>query len=121
MNNDELTAARLNELRKRLAELAAELRRGLAEGADAAKVVQLDQTSVGRLTRMDAMQQQAMAEATRRQLRIRLQQCRAAEQAMDAGEYGYCRKCEEEIGYKRLFVRPETPFCIACQRAADRR
>ena len=118
---DELTPTQLEQLRAKLSALEQELQQGLDSSADSARPVKLDQSSVGRLSRMDAMQQQAMAQATRNKLRLRLQQCRAAMGAMDSGDYGYCKKCEEEIGFLRLSARPESPFCIACQRQADRR
>jgi len=118
---DELTSAQLEQLGRALTDQEQELLTDLDESAGAAETVELDQSKVGRLSRMDAMQQQAMAKATRRNLQLRLRQTRAALVAMDEGEYGICNKCEEEIGFKRLTVRPESPFCIACQRQADRR
>ncbi|MDD9940125.1 MAG: TraR/DksA C4-type zinc finger protein [Myxococcales bacterium] len=110
----ELTASQREELGERLHTLLADLEKQLATGANAAKPVQLDQASVGRLSRMDAMQQQAMAQATRRNLSIRLQRCRAALEALGQGEYGECRSCGEPIGYRRLSAFPETPVCVAC-------
>lgn len=120
MPNDELTSAQEKELGRKLDALERELVEALAASAEAAATVQLDQSKVGRLSRMDAMQQQAMVKATRRKMRLRLEQCRAAAAAMKAGDYGYCKKCDEPIGFRRLSARPESPFCIACQRGADR-
>ncbi|HSK40800.1 MAG TPA: TraR/DksA C4-type zinc finger protein [Arenibaculum sp.] len=78
--------------------------------------VQLDQASVGRLSRMDAMQGQAMAlEAERRRVTER----RRIEQAlrrMDEDEYGWCAKCGEPIGAKRLELDPAIAICINCAR-----
>lgn len=111
----------MDELRGKLSALMDELQAGLIGSIDSARPVVLDQTSVGRLSRMDAMQQQAMAQATRNNLRLRLQQCRQALEDMASGEYGVCKKCDEDIGYQRLSARPESPFCIACQRLTDRR
>lgn len=65
------------------------------------------------------MQQQAMAKATREKTQLRLTQCKLALSTFDSGEYGLCRKCEEPIGYRRLCAKPEAPFCLQCQRAAD--
>jgi DnaK suppressor protein len=118
---EELTDAQLQELGRALHDLEASLLADLDQSAGSAETVELDQSKVGRLSRMDAMQQQAMAQATRRNLMLSLRQCRAAQVAMNEGEYGICRKCDEEIGYKRLSVRPESPMCIACQRQADHR
>jgi DnaK suppressor protein len=86
------------------------------------KPVDLD-APIGRLSRMDAMQQQAMATATQEKARTRLAQVRLALVAHAAhpdGEYGHCRRCEECIGVRRLRSRPETPFCIECQGRRER-
>lgn len=109
-----LTDAQRAELTERLRALEAKLEQQIAAGAAAASTVPLDQSSVGRLSRMDAIQQQAMAKATQRNLEIRLKQCRVAYAALAAGEYGYCRRCEEPIGYRRLSAAPEAPFCVDC-------
>jgi len=82
--------------------------------ADARKPVELDQQSVGRLSRMDAMQMQAMAEATERQRAVELARIEAALARLEAGDFGYCARCDEPIGDKRLQLDPATPFCIDC-------
>ena len=61
-----------------------------------------------------------MAQASRRNVERRARQVAAALEALEAGEYGLCRRCEEPVGYARLKVRPETPFCLACQGRAER-
>jgi DnaK suppressor protein len=116
---EELTDQEAEILRKQLVELVAELEDKLSASADTTAPVVLDQSSVGRLSRMDAMQQQAMAKATRQRAQLRLTQCKAALSAFDRDEYGFCRKCEEPIGYARLSAKPEAPFCLSCQRGAD--
>ena len=116
---EELSEAETESLRERLVVLVAELEKALQASADSAAPVVLDQSSVGRLSRMDAMQQQAMARATRQKAQLRLTQCKVALSAFDRDEYGLCRKCEESIGYRRLSAKPEAPFCLECQRGAD--
>ncbi len=113
---DELSEEQAEGLKVRLRELVGELERALRASASSAKPVVLDQSSVGRLSRMDAMQQQAMAKATRAKAELRVGQCKRALSAFDRNEYGLCRKCEEPIGYRRLEAKPEAPFCVECQR-----
>ena len=115
----ELSEEEAEALRAQLVKLVAELEGSLRASAASANPVELDQSSVGRLSRMDAMQQQAMAKATRQKARLRVTQCKAALSAFDRDEYGFCRKCEEPIGYPRLSAKPEAPFCLSCQRSAD--
>jgi DnaK suppressor protein len=78
--------------------------------------VELDQQSVGRLSRMDAMQQQAMNQATERTRQRDLHRIKAAMARMDDGEFGYCVNCGEEIASRRLEVDPMAERCIKCAR-----
>lgn len=83
---------------------------------EARATVTLDQQSVGRLSRMDALQGQAMAQASERQRRADIQRILAALQRLDEDEYGYCVECGDEIAEKRLEVDPAAAFCINCAR-----
>ncbi|MFN2238885.1 MAG: TraR/DksA family transcriptional regulator [Thermoanaerobaculia bacterium] len=77
-------------------------------------------SAIGRLSRMDAIQVQAMQEMGHRQLEIRLKQIEQALAAIDQGKYGICRGCKEPIGIKRLEAVPEAPFCVDCQEGFER-
>ena len=89
-------------------------------GDEAAKTVELDQTRVGRLSRMDALQAQAMSIETKRRRGIELQQIEAALRRIERDEYGYCVRCGEEIAAARLEHNPAAPLCISCASQADR-
>lgn len=78
--------------------------------------VELDQTRVGRLSRMDALQVQAMAVETERRRGVELRQIDSALQRLADGDYGYCVACDEPIAPKRLDFDPTTPLCIDCAR-----
>ena len=116
----ELTTSQIEVLGAELEKLERELKSQLEANAGSAKPVLLDQTAVGRLSRVDSMQSQAMANAARQAMMNRLKQCNAALQAVERGEYGSCRICEEPIGVKRLTAKPEAPLCLRCQSRADR-
>ena len=79
-----------------------------AMARDARSVVSLDQQSVGRLSRMDALQGQAMAQASERQRVAELARIDAAVQRID------CLACGEEIAPGRLEADPAASLCIAC-------
>ncbi len=100
--------------RDRLLKLRAELESIAATGEESAAVVELDQSKVGRLSRMDAMQAQAMAKASSNRRQAMLVKISAALQRIDDGDYGLCRKCEEEINPKRLEFDPTAIYCIEC-------
>jgi RNA polymerase-binding transcription factor len=112
--SDELTNDQIEKFRRKLLELQGELKALLATTRAETRPVDLG-APIGRLSRMDAMQQQSMAKANRRGHEIRLQQISAALAAIDSGNYGFCKSCEEPIGYARLTARPETPLCLECQ------
>ena len=85
-----------------------------AQSEEARQTVTLDQQSVGRLSRMDALQGQAMAQETERRRVLELKRIEAALSRLDAGEYGFCIKCGEEIEPARLKLDAAAPACIAC-------
>ena len=83
-------------------------------GDDAAKVVELDQSRVGRISRMDALQGQAMSQEVKRRRKIERQKITAALNRLESDNYGYCSKCENEIAIKRLELDPSVSLCIDC-------
>ena len=91
-----------------------ELERLSENSADARATVTLDQASVGRLSRMDALQSQAMAQATERQRAAELARIKSALLRMEEDEYGYCIVCGEEIAAKRLEIDPAASHCVKC-------
>ena len=106
----------LKVLKKRLLERREELR-SLSEGSEkATKPVVLDQTAVGRLSRMDDLQTQAMALETERRRASERTQVEAALVRIEDGDYGYCLNCDEEVAAKRLAHDPAAPLCIDCAR-----
>lgn len=101
--------------RQRLLHMQEELAAEAAQTVEARATVMLDQQAVGRLSRMDALQQQAMAQATQRRRETRLTQIEAALLRLSADEYGYCADCGDEIASDRLKANPILMRCISCQ------
>jgi len=101
-------------IRRALEQERDEILRMSAAAADARRPVELDQQSVGRLSRMDALQVQAMAHAVEARRRGRLHRIEAALRRIGEGEYGYCVACGEPIPAKRLEIDPATPRCVDC-------
>lgn len=109
-----LTEAQRRELRELLERSLEELERELAAARDSARPVDLG-LSIGRLSRVDALQQQHMALARRPRMEARRVQLRGALARVDGDSYGLCVRCEEEIAYARLKARPEATLCRGCQ------
>jgi DnaK suppressor protein len=85
----------------------------------ATATVELDQASVGRLSRMDALQQQAMAQDGRQRAELALRRIEAALRRCDDGSYGECLDCGEWIDPRRLELDPAATLCIRCAEARD--
>ncbi len=102
--------------KERLLALKQELETLSEISEEARATVELDQQSVGRLSRMVALQGQAMAQASERQRRADLVRIDAALKRVEAGDYGYCLDCGEEIAEKRLEIDPAAALCVNCAR-----
>ena len=97
-----------------LAERETELFAVLKHSGQGASVVELDQSRVGRLSRMDAMQVQAMSVETVRRAEVELRQIQAAKKRLQAGDYGECQQCGQQIVSGRLKINPAAQYCIGC-------
>ncbi|MCB1332330.1 MAG: TraR/DksA C4-type zinc finger protein [Roseivivax sp.] len=83
-------------------------------GREGQATVELDQQSVGRLSRMDALQSQAMARAGQARRDARRRALLAALARIESGDFGYCEDCGESIAPARLALDPAAPRCISC-------
>lgn len=108
----------LAAMKARLEAQREEVRQLLEAGAESGRTVELDQTRVGRLSRMDAMQSQAMAAETERRRGHELRRIEAALGRIAGEEFGYCLSCGEDIPRKRLELDPTTPICVDCASVA---
>lgn len=86
---------------------------------EAAETVELDQARVGRVSRMDALQAQAMAKESNRRRQLALQRIASALQRIEADDYGYCAQCDEQIMANRLEADPAALLCIGCASKAE--
>ncbi|WP_455202575.1 TraR/DksA family transcriptional regulator [Kaarinaea lacus] len=99
-------------------------RRQLLETAsiseDAAQTVELDQTRQGRLSRMDALQGQAMSLAAKQRRELELKKIESALARIEGGDFGYCQMCGDEIAVKRLEFDLTAEHCINCAEKLER-
>lgn len=113
---DDLSKTQIAALKDLLVKRQAELKALDDEGANWRGTVELDQQSVGRLSRMDAMQQQEMAQAEARRRTSDLARIDNALKRIAEDEYGWCAECGEPIAYKRLEIDPAAALCVNCAR-----
>ena len=86
---------------------------------EATATVELDQTRQGRLSRMDALQGQAMAKDAERRRQLSIQRLNAALKRLDRGDFGECQDCGEAIAAARLQADPATTLCLDCASARE--
>lgn len=120
MAEKECSPEQLEELHGDLICLRDELQTSIETAHERAAIVDLDQ-EIGRLSRMDALQHQKMAEAETARHRLRLRMVVQALKAFDEDDYGFCRRCGEPIDVRRLKARPESPCCVPCLRIVEAR
>lgn len=102
-------------IKERLSSLADQ---ELAIGNSAA-AVELDQSRVGRLSRMDALQSQAMQTETLRRIKLQVTELNRAMTRIDHEDFGFCENCSQEIASARLALNPAARLCIACAELAE--
>ena len=102
------------QFRDRLLALRDELENIAATSEESAAVVELDQSKVGRLSRMDAIQAQAMAQASGQRRDETMRRIAAALRRIDDGDYGICIECAGAIDPRRLEFDPTVALCIDC-------
>ena len=103
-----------DEARAALIARAAQLDEEDRANEESREPVTLQQDSVGRLSRMDAMQQQAMAQATERRRQAERSRIKSALERIEDGEWGYCATCGEDIAPKRLEQDPSVATFVKC-------
>ena len=109
----------LESMKRRLIEQRDALLEVSESSKESANTVELDQTRVGRVSRMDAMQAQAMAKESNRRSQVALQRIDSALQRIEADDYGYCVVCDEQIMVNRLEADPGALLCIGCASKAE--
>jgi DnaK suppressor protein len=111
--------ALIEQLRTLLIARQRDLETQLQDTDAAARPVELDQQSVGRVSRIDAIQQQQMALANRQQAGVLQQRIELALRRIDDGSYGDCLQCGAAIATARLQAQPWASLCIDCQSARE--
>jgi DnaK suppressor protein len=111
---EELSGEQLHELKLDLERAIVEAEVGLRTSTIDAQPVDLE-APIGRLSRMDAIQQQQMAGARKARVEDELKALHAALARMRGDTYGECLRCGEPIGFRRLKVKPQATLCLRCQ------
>ena len=109
-----LTETEIADFRNELERQLAKLEKSMTITDEALKTVVLDQGAVGRLSRMDSLQNQSLAKGLRERESVRLALIQEALRRLEAGTYGVCSACGGQVAAERLFVFPESGTCAHC-------
>ena len=82
---------------------------------EALKPVELDQTAVGRLSRIDSLQNQGMTRNLYEREQGKLAKIEAALRRIERDAFGICGVCGAALPYGRLLVFPEAESCASCE------
>ena len=115
----ELSNEKIQTFRNALLENRKILMTAIESENESSKTVELDQSKVGRLSRMDALQGQDMTKETKSRHEEGLRNISSALSRIDSGDYGYCLTCDELISVARLEVDPAATLCINCANLAE--
>ena len=105
---------KLVQIKQLLLKMKSDLQEQEKASKETGKPVELDQTKVGRISRMDAMQAQQMTLDASRRRQLKLIKIESTFQRINSGEYGYCLSCDEDIDIRRLMIDPTNTHCIKC-------
>ncbi|MEX0891242.1 MAG: TraR/DksA family transcriptional regulator [Gemmatimonadota bacterium] len=109
-----LTPDQQRELADELDRVLRKLERSMLVTDEALRPVVLDQSAVGRLSRIDSLQNQGLTRNLQEREQAKLGQVVTAMRRMADDTYGVCVECAGPIPFERLQVFPETPTCAAC-------
>ena len=106
----------MSEVKQKILKQIEELEKSMPSLKEAAKPVKLDQSAVGRLSRMDALRAQGMQQRAYDSALAKLGSLKSSLQKVDDDDFGLCSECEEPIGVERILAVPESSLCINCAR-----
>lgn len=98
-----------NELERTLRKLERNISRSSSDGSR-----EIDQSAVGRLSRIEALQNQGLTQKLKERERTQFEEVAQALLRLDEGTYGRCSECGTPIRSDRLMIFPETRTCSGC-------
>ena len=72
------------------------------------------ENAIGRVSRMDAINNKSVVEAALREVKKKMQQLQLMQTKTEDEDFGSCLKCKQTIPFGRLMIRPHSKFCVNC-------
>lgn len=109
-----ITPEQKQQLHEELLRTLTRLERSVTRHGSASRPAEMDQTCIGRLSRIEALQNQSFTQGLKEREKIRFEQVLDALRRIEDGSYGICAACKVAIPSERLLVFPETRTCTRC-------
>ena len=103
------------EIRKTIEEQIAKTEEKVNEYKELAKP-QAPDVAIGRVSRMDAINNRSIVEASLRKAEEKLKNLKRVYDKIDSEDFGKCMKCNGDIPVGRILIRPESLLCMRCAR-----
>jgi len=111
-----MTGAEKEELRQAMLQKMERLKEDILDLEELTKPI-APENAIGRVSRMDAINNRSVNEAALRQARVKLAKLENAISKIDEPDFGKCSRCGQPIPIKRILFMPESTRCVNC---ADR-
>lgn len=72
------------------------------------------ENSIGRISRMDAINNKSVVEASLRNRKRKLSKMQVALSKIGDETFGICSQCKKSINPKRIALMPESDRCVRC-------
>ncbi|MDA3865685.1 MAG: TraR/DksA C4-type zinc finger protein [Salinivirgaceae bacterium] len=72
--------------------------------------------AIGRISRMDAINNKTVNEAALRQAQEKLRKLHYVLKKLGSDDFGICVKCGQPIPLGRILIKPESVHCVKCAR-----
>ena len=108
-----MNATEIEEIKKILIKEIENTEKKIIEYSELCKPIP-PENSIGRVSRMDAINNKSVIEAALREAKIKMQRLKVMKNKIDDTDFGICTRCKQKIPYGRLMIRPESKYCVKC-------
>ena len=102
-----------NKIKTKLADEIRETKKKISKYLELSKPI-VPENSIGRISRMDAINNKSVLEAALREAQSKLIQLNAINNKIASSDFGLCKTCKKSIPFGRLMIRPESQLCVNC-------
>ena len=102
-----------NKIRTKLADEIKETRTKVSKYLELSQPIS-PENAIGRVSRMDAINNKSVLEAALREAQSKLIQLKKIIKKIESSDFGLCKICKKNIPFGRLMIRPESELCVNC-------